>query len=50
MSLPDFIIAIILIVLAIVFMIFIIAEILRDGKRVAKQWKEYDEDDDEKWG
>jgi uncharacterized membrane protein len=50
MSIQDIIIAIILVILCITFMIFIIAEVIRDGKRVAKQWKEFDEEDDEKWG
>lgn len=48
MSIQDIIIAVILVILCITFMIFIIAEVIRDGKRVAKQWK--DEEDDEKWG
>lgn len=47
MSIQDIIIAVILVILCITFMIFVIAEVIRDGKRVAKQWK--DEEDDEKW-
>ena len=50
MSIQDIIIAVILVILCITFMIFIIAEVIRDGKRVAKHWKKFDEEDDEKWG
>lgn len=50
MLIQDIIMAIILVILCIIFMIFIIAENIRDGKRVARQWKEFDEEDDEKWG
>ena len=45
MSIQDIIIAVILVILCITFMFFIIAEVIRDGKRVAKHWKEYDEED-----
>ena len=38
MSIQDIIIAVILVILCITFMIFIIAEVIRDGKRVAKHW------------
>lgn len=48
MSIQDIIIAVILVILCITFMIFIIAEVIRDGKHVAKHWK--DKEDDEKWG
>lgn len=43
MSIQDIITAVILVILCITFMIFIIAEVIRDGKRVAKHWK--DEED-----
>ena len=43
MSIQDIITAIILVILCITFMIFVIAEIIRDRKRAAKQWK--DEED-----
>jgi hypothetical protein len=40
MSIQDIITAIILVILCTTFMIFVIAEIIRDGKRVAKHWKD----------
>lgn len=45
MSIQDIIIAVILVILCITFMIFIIAEIFRDGKRVAKHWEDEEEGD-----
>jgi preprotein translocase subunit SecY len=46
MSIQDIIIAVILVILCITFTIFIIAEIFRDGKRVAKHWKDEEDKDD----
>lgn len=47
MSIQDIITAIILVILCITFMIFVIAEIIRDRKRAAKQWKDEEEKKDE---
>lgn len=44
MSIQDIIIAVILVILCITLMIFIIAEVIRDGKRVAKHWKDEGEE------
>lgn len=46
MSIQDIIIAVILVILCIIFLIFIIAEIFRDGKRVAKHWEDEEEKND----
>ncbi len=47
MSIQDIIIAAILAILCITFLIFIIAEILRDAKHVAKHWEDEEDDKNE---
>jgi large-conductance mechanosensitive channel len=46
MSIQDIIITVILAILCIAFLIFIIAEVIRDGKRVAKHWEDEEEKND----